>query len=59
MSKPISPLPLADAAWLLHFQAVSARVDELRKQYRPANPQTFTNAVWAKHLRKMISGGVK
>lgn len=59
MSKPMSPLPPADAAWLHHFQAVSVKVDELRKQYRPENPQTFTNGVWAKHLRKMISGGVK
>ena len=59
MAKPISPLPLADAAWLQHFQTVSTKVAELRKQYRPENPQTFTNGVWAKHLRKMISGGAK
>lgn len=59
MAKPISPLPLADAVWLSHFQTVSAKVAELRRQHCPANPQTFTNRVWAKHLRKLVSGGVK
>jgi hypothetical protein len=59
MAKPISPMPPADTAWLQHFQAVSAEVKQLRQQHHPKNPQSFTNRVWAKHLLKVMNGGLK
>ncbi len=59
MANPVSPLPPADAKWLKHFQAVSDTVQQLRQQYQPKNPQGFTNRVWARHLLKMINGGLK
>ena len=59
MAKPISPLPPADTALFNYFQAVSAKVQQLRQQHQPKNPQSFTNAVWSRHLLKLINGGLK